>query len=270
MQNTYLNGVDIRVEPFDLEYTGETYKLDLLYYNNVNRFGEVLSSLVYNSGVRSITDLTTIVYNPNKLFLNTAFEQSYTLTGDSNRWKNADVLTGYTSNLKDNSADATYSYERFNITTGYSVQYANGEHSYDGWYTLYSVVLHEYPDNSPSLLEGTLRYNGGVAQYAIQDAPTLSGHWSDLNTVDTTIDIYNFIREDRGDIYEAYDFVATVKINSLNKRLLDNKLDSGWYKRLNILSPKIRTMETAIEFKNYDKAQYMINAVNNSLLSLLI
>ena len=270
MQNTYLNGVDIKVEPFDLSYTGGTHKLDLLYYNNINRFGEVLSSLVYNSGVREVDDTTRIIYNPNKLFLNTTFEQSYELTGMSNVWKNADLLTGYTTNLRDNSADATYIYEKFNITTGYAVSYSNGEHSYDGWYTLYSIILQAYPDNSPSVLQGTLRYNGSIVQYALQDAPTLPTHWEDLNIIDTTIDIYNFIREDRGDTYKSYDFVSTVKINSLNKRLLDNKLDSGWYKRLNILSPKLRTLETAIEFKNYDKAQYMINAVNSSLLSLLI
>ena len=271
MQDTYLNGVDIKVEPFDLTYTGETYKLDLLFYNDINRHGEILSSLVYNSGIRAIADITLIVYNPNKLFLNTTFETGYTITGTSNRWKNADLLTNGLTNFRDNSAGADHSaYDTFNIATDYAVAYHNGEHAYDGWYTIYSIALQAYPDNSAGVLQGTFRSSGSTVQYALIDSPINSGNWSNLDTIDSTIDIYNFMREDRGDTYLSYDFVPTVKINSLNKRLLDNKLDNGWFKRINILNPKLRTLETAIEFNEYDKAQYMINAVNNSLLSLLI
>lgn len=264
MQNTYLNGVDIKVEPFDMTDTGDSYKLDLLFYNDINRHGEVLSSLVYNSGSRDIADTTLIVYNPNKLFLNTLFETGYVLTGESTRWKNADLLLTTLTNFRDNSAGADHSdYPQFDITTDYAPFYKNGEHAYDGWYTLYSVSLQALTDTG--LPTGTLRHLGGVAQY-LNSTPA----WVNLDQIDTAIDIYNFMYAVRGDVYLSYDFVSTVKVNSLNKRLLDNKLDNGWFKRLNILNPKIRTLESAIEFNNYGNAQHMINAISNSLLSLLI
>jgi hypothetical protein len=256
MQNTYLNGVDIRIEPFDLSYTGKLYKLDLLYYNNVNRYGEILTSLVYNSGIRNSNDKTLVVYNPNKLFLNTDFERSYALTGTSNVWKNATLLTDGITNLRDNSATAIYTYPHFNIVTDYAVDYSNGEYAYDGWYTFYSVN---------GAARGTLAYLVDAPKYC-----SATNTWTDLNVIDTSISIYNFIRVGlRTEEYLSYDFVSTVKINSLNKRLLDNKLDRDWFKQVNILAPKLRTIETAIEFGNYDKAQCMISAVNNSLLSLI-
>ena len=262
MQNTYINGVDIKVEPFDLSYSGETNKLDLLYYNNINRYGEILTSLVYNSGVRAVKDTTLIVYNPNMLFLNTAFEKSYSQIESGNRWCNLDLLTNGIKNLKDNSAQATYTYPRFNVSTDYAVPYKNGDHMYDGWYTLCSVALRSTV--TPTLL-GTLRDNAGVAQYY-----SATGIWTDLNQIKNSVDIYNFLRVNKGEIYLTYDFVSTIKINSLNKVLLDNKLDSYWFKRVNILNPKLRTLETAVEFNKYDLAQHMINSVSNSLLSLLI
>ncbi len=278
MQNIYLNGVDIRVSTFDLTLTDFSieYKLDLLYYNNINRYGEILSSLVYNSNVRLALDTDTILYNPNKLFLNNSFERSYILEGSSNRWKNADLLTDGLSNLNDNSASAVYPYKKFDVNLDYAPAYQNGIYTYDGWYTLYSVALIEYPDEfiptveQPILYQGTMRYYDGRAQYAIQDNPTELAHWRDLNDIDTTIDIYNFIREDRYDPYSSLDFMVTTKIHSLYKKLLDNKLDNNWFKKLNILSPKLRTLHTAVEFKNFDKAQHIINSVDNSLLTLLI
>lgn len=269
MQKTYLNGVDIRVEPFDLSYTGYDYKLDLLYYNNVNRFGEILTSLVYNSGVRDADDTNVIIYNPNKLYLNTTLEQGYSFTGTSAIWRNASLLSSGTKLLKDNSYSATYTYSHFDVTSDFAVEYENGEHSYDGWYTFVSVALKDHADSS-SVLQGTLRNNSGTAQYALQDNPTLLAHWSDLDTIDTTIDIYNFIREDRDDDYETYEFFVDIKTQSLHKKLLDEKLDSVWFKRVNALSPKLRTMETSIEFERYDVAQHMVNAINKSLLLLLI
>jgi len=37
MQKTYLDGNVIEVTPFDMKCHGAEYKLDLLYYNNINR-----------------------------------------------------------------------------------------------------------------------------------------------------------------------------------------------------------------------------------------
>lgn len=270
MQNTYLNGVDIRVEPFDLTDYGAEHKLDLLFYNNINRQGEILSSLVYNSGVRDANDQSLIVYNPNTLFLNTSFEVGYTIADTITRWKNADLLTNGLTNLKNNNAGATNTYGQFDINVDYAVSHNNGVNSYDGWYSFYSIHLQEYANDGSGVLKGTLRYGNNTAQYAETNNPS-AGDWKDLDTIDdTSIAIYNFMREDRNDNLESYDFMVTVKTLSLYKSLLENKLEGGWYKRINILNSKLRTLDSAIEFKHYDKAQHIINAISNSLLSLLI
>jgi len=271
MQNTYLNGVDIKVEPFDMSYTGVLNKLDLLFYNNINRYGEILTSLIYNSGVKDSNNIDLIIYNPNKLFLNTDYELGYVLTGTSNRWKNNNLILNGLTNFKDNSITADHSaYSRFNVLTDYAIPYINGDYGYDGWYTLCSVVLPPLPTNSPAIFEGGFRHSNGTAQYANITGPSTEYHWNDLQNIMTDIDIYNFIHGGRYELYLSYNFVSTVKINSLNKTLLDNKLDNAWFKKVNILNPKLRTLETAIEFADYGKAQYIINSVSNSLLSLLI
>lgn len=265
MQNTYLNGVDIKIEPFDLTTTSETHKLDLLFYNNINRYGEILSSLVYISGIRLVSDKTLLVYNPNKLLRNTEFERSCSYTGTGNRWKNADLLTTGITNLKDNSVDATYEYDRFDVSTDDAVMYVNGDHSYDGWYTMYSLALRILPDIGSGVPIGTLRNNGGVIQYQ-----SATDTWTNLTAIIKTIPIFNFMRVSGGDEYSYYDFVVTVKTNSMYKHLLDNKLGGDWFKRVNILNPKLRSLEMAIELQNYDKAQHIINAITTSLISITV
>jgi hypothetical protein len=264
MQRTYLNGIDIRVETFDVTQvdSNATKKIDVLFYNTISRYGEILSSMVYNSGTKDADDTSVIIYNPNRLLRNNEFELGYTLGGTaSNLWKNNDlVLTGKT-NLRDNSLGAVYTYPHL-TTSGYSVAYVNGEHSYDGWYTLASVVL---PTVTPPLVSGAFRVTGEVAEY--YNGST----WLALNNIPSqTVRIYNFLGDSSREVYMSYDFVSTVKIDSLYRRLLDEKFDKAWFKKINILAPKMSTLKHAIEFKQYDVAQHIINAVDNSLLSLLI
>ncbi len=271
MQNIYLDGISIEVVPFDLKCKSETYKLDLLYYNNVNRYGEILTSLVYNSGLRDADDLTRVHYEPNKLFNNNSFEQSYSFltTETSFRWKNADLLTTGISILNDNSYTATYSFDHYDILTDNAVLYENGQHAYDGWYSLVSVGLPAHADVE-TLPVGTLRYNSGDVEYAAVTPQTGPGDWSLLNVIDPDIAIYNFIRSSGGNTYDVFEFVSTVKTNTMYKKLLDNKLKNDWFKKLNILGPKLRTLTASVEHGSYDMAQHVINSVNNSLLSLLI
>ena len=273
MQNKYLNGISIEVVPFDLQCYGETYKLDLLYYNNVNRYGEVLTSLVYNSGVRDAIDVTKIQYEPNKLFKNTEFEQSYSFltTETSNRWKNADLLTTGTTILDDNSYSAVYNFDHYNISSNYAALYENGKYAYDGWYSLVSVGLPTHANNA-AVVAGTMRYNVAETrpEYAKVDNPVSASDWENLSVIDPEIPIYNFIRSDEGNTYDVFEFVVTVKTNTLYKKLLDNKLKGDWFVNLNVLGPKLRTMTAAIEHNSYDTAQHIINSINNSLLALLI
>lgn len=272
MQGVYTDGISIEATPFDLQCKGETYKLDLLYYNNVNRYGEILTSLVYNSGVRDAADLSKIHYEPNKLFMNNSFERTYSFTNSSetsNRWKNADLLTSGISILKDNSYTASHNFSRYNISTDYAAAYEGGQYSYDGWYTIVSVGLpeHTFPTTLPA---GTLRIHAGNAEYAKSSEQSGNTDWELLNIINPIIPMYNFIRSDSGNAYDTFDFVVTVKTNTLYKKLLDNKLDSDWFIKMNTLDPKMRTLQTAVERDVYNLAQHMINSINNSLLALLI
>jgi hypothetical protein len=128
-----------------------------------------------------------------------------------------------------------------------------------------SVVLKLYADTSPGVLIGTLRNKNGVAQYY-----SAVDTWTSLNNIITSVAIYNLIREDRGDTYLTQDFFPTVMTNSLYNKLLDEKLKSSWFKRVNSIAPKIRTINTNVELGSYDKAQHMVNSLQTSLLSLLV
>jgi len=75
--------IQVSAKDFSCKFPSD-HKLELLYYNNINRNGEVLSSLVYNSGLRVMSDDTDIVYSPLTLYKNTDIEKQYSIAGDSN------------------------------------------------------------------------------------------------------------------------------------------------------------------------------------------
>lgn len=273
MQSVYTDGTRIEVIPYDLACKGSAYKLDLLYYNNVNKYGEILTSLVYNSGLRAGANVNRIQYDPTKLFKNTAIEKTYsftTTTETSTRWKNADLLTTGTILIKDQTYKATDIYPRFDITTGNASDYKNGSYMYDGWYTFVSVAVGVITD-AASVIEGTLRTDGATVEYALIDNPTSSAHWSLLNLINPTVPIYNLIRLPNGTnkIY-TQEFMVTTKTQTMYKHLLDRDLDRIWFSQLNLLSPKMRTLDAAIEHDKFDVAQHIINSINNSLLAILI
>jgi hypothetical protein len=262
--NVYLNGIDIRVETFDITSIAgsDVYKMDILLYNNINIYGEVISSMVYNSGAKLVDDTSLIVYNPNKLLLNSSFENTYNISGtESNVWKNNTIITGNKSNLKDNSRGASYSYSHY-TTADYSVPFANGEYMYDGWYTLCSVLLPTTLEGAP--VTGSFRFNT-VPQY--YNGAT----WVALTSIpNQAIAIYDFLRAARNESYIRKDFVVTTKIETLYNQLLNESIEGCWFKKLNYMKPKLSTIKSAIEFERFDVAQHMIKSVNVSLLSILI
>jgi len=268
MQKTYLDGNIIEITPFDLKCTGAVYKLDLLYYNTINRYGEILKSLVYNSGPRSADDVSNIEYNPSKLFLNSDFELEYNLKETSNKWKNNTLQLSDIKLLKDNSYSAIHKYDRYDIKTSFAPEYINGAYAYDGWYSLVSIALPKY-DANEIVTSLDIRYNE-TSNRAVYMSPDLVT-WLDLAT-DILYEepIYDLSLHSASNYNKSYDFLVIIKTLALYKTLLNKTLDSEWFTRLNALAPKLRTLEAAAEQHRYDLAQHMINSVNWSIMLLLI
>jgi len=273
MQNIYSDGFTIGAEPFDLSYTSLQYKLDLLYYSNINRLGEVLTSLVYNSGIRDIADTSNIVYDPNKLYRNTSFEKTYEISDPTNTWRNADIATTDLILVKDKSYNASNSYESYDVATDFAVIKENGSHMYDGWYTIFSYALTQLADDA-AVPAGTMRVNldaDPLVEYATIDNPVSSANWSPLNVIsNTTIPIYNIINTAISDESKKEDFFIYTKTLSLYKHLLDSKLDNDWFDKIDALAPKMKTLEFAVETQNLPVAQTIINTLSSSLLTLLV
>ena len=225
----------------------------------------MLRSLVYNSGKRLTADTTEIQYFPNNLYKNSDLELLYDIEGDSTRWSNSDLLTSDITLLKDTSYKAKSDFKKFDIEVDFAVKDMNGEFMYDGWYTFLSIVIEPVNTYPPIPPLGTIADNGGDIQY-------YSTHgWISLVKIESTIPIYQSVWTTFSDeVGVTFDFFVSNKIKALYKTLLDNKLHKEWFNKLNILSPKLRTIEGAIEAGRFDLAQQILNSVDTSLLFMLI
>ena len=114
-----------------------------------------------------------------------------------------------------------------------------------------------------------MRYNTNTNRVVYKGAnPSI---WADLATdIDYDVKIYDILNNIYNGTILSYDFAVTVKTNSLYKTLLNKTLNQEWYKRLHVITPKLRTLEYAIECNDFSKAQYIINSINGSLMLLLI
>ena len=190
MVHPFTDGVSIEVETFVTSCSPGFKKLDLLFYNNVNRAGQVLTSLVYNSGVRDAQDTSRLHYEPNKLYKNTDIEMSYIIVGDEKLWANSDLITLTEDLIKDNSYDADRTAVPFSLRNDFAVTKVVGDNVYDGWYTVVSVGLTEWADGDV-VPEGVLRYNPteSRAEYYGEN-----GDWISINRINaenTLIEVFN-------------------------------------------------------------------------------
>jgi hypothetical protein len=264
-RNLILDGNSIKIKPFDLTGSGFANKVDLLYYNNINSKGEILTSLVYNSGLRSADTVDSIIYYPDRLFQNSDIEKAYTISGNSNRWCNADLLnTDYYAYI-DKSIYANNLEESYDITTDFAVIKEVNKYMYDGWYTLVSLSLQEYAD-SDSVLAGTLRYNSMSGNVEYNKS---AGVWELIENIDSSIPIYNLIRDEATNEFSSYDFFVNIKLLSLNNYYLRKVVDNEWFSGLNYISPKIKSIEKAIADGKFDLAQLFLSSLSNQLLFML-
>jgi len=267
----YANGISIECEGLITSCQSPDKKLDLLFYNRMNKNGDVLTSLVYNSGVLDGSSNRRIHYEPAKLLRNTEFELSYNISGPGNRWLNSDIVNTEISLFKNKGIFAKNTSKEFDVINDYAVVEFAGSMMYDGWYSLVSIALPDRPNND-QVPAGTLRLNQttGIAEYALVDNPTIGDDWSPLNEIDASIPIYNMLRMPAINAYRKEDFFVYTKLLTLYKKLLNDEIKEDWYYRLSKIKPKVRTISAAVEAKEFAKAQLLLQSMDLTLLTLLV
>lgn len=266
------DGKGITVYTPDLSSIGNPMKLDILYYNNINRYGEVLSSIVYISDVRSASSTSEIYYIPTNLLNNSQLEQSQTVvSGASTRWLNADILQNRMVVLNDTSRGATHTYAKFDVNSSYAPQVSSGKYMYDGWYSMVSVAPESLPNISPDTKAGTLRHKSGDIQYANIANPTLASHWTSISNIVDTVPIANLIRNgDPVNPYIKVDFLIIMMSNTLYNGLTTKAMNSEWFTGIEAIRPKMRTIYSSVYNEDFATAQFLINSINLTLLSIII
>jgi hypothetical protein len=264
MQNIYTDGNTIELNTFDLscENPNKIKKLDLLFYTTINSYGEMLTSLVYNSGPKDLDDISGIVYDPNKLYSNTDYENLYIINGNSNIWRNLDIQQSDIVLVKSENSRYNKLFSRFSIESDFSVETINGNNMYDGWYTLVSYAL---SDNSSSTKPGTISYVGSSAMYLDN-----SQSWRDLTDIDSDVPIYSSIDLYDKNTVKLLDFVVTTKTVSLYRSILFKTEIGNWYDKIKYMKPTVVALEESVKNGRFDMAQHLIESVKIALNTTLI
>lgn len=258
-------GDTIEADTPDMTLSGNSKKIDLIYYNSINRLGEVLRSLVYISDVKDKDDTTEISYDPNKLLNNTILEKSLILSDSSlYTWLNDSITQTNITMVNNMSFKIVNSFNNYSLTNDYSPKIFDNTYMFDGWYTLVSMAPNTINDVS-SVRAGILRNKSGVIQYATKDNPTLLTDWEDITTIDTSIPIFSM--EDVPNVYKHF-FVIS-KTNSLYNKLIEQQLAGEKFVEIRTVRSKLRTIYANANYSAFEIPQHMINAVNLSLLSLI-
>lgn len=259
-----VKGDIIEIHTPDMTPSGYDKKLDLLFYNSINRYGEVLKSLVYASDLKEEGDISEIAYTPKTLLNNTDFEKSLEVSDESvNMWLNEGITqTSYTL-LNNTSYRKVNPYNTFSITSDYAPMVSQDNYMFDGWYTFASIVLGFIADSS-AVVAGTLRYNGVVVEYAIIDNPTQASDWEEITSIDSSINMFNLISP-----HVTRDFVVVSKTNSLYNNLSSKDLAAEWFSGIQAIKPKVRSIHANAKAQTFETCQHLINSINISLLSLI-
>jgi len=270
--NSFENGVSIlqrsRVSPIDKKLLiqtpvlegGEAPQLNLLYYNNINRYGEVLTTLVAMFDIEEAQKSNYVLYDATKFGMNSTIERAQSYVGTSYRWRNADLVNVGMSMLEDQSKNAQHLYEHYDIATDLAQDpYTSHNFMLDGWYSLVSTT----PPETPVVLEdGVLRTYNNTIEYMYDNA------WHSLDgEIYTEAPIGNIIRKEDA-IFVETPFLVTFDTITLYDRLLTKALDGEWFTSITTIRYKYRSIQNAAEDKNLDKAQILIGSMDLTLLAI--
>jgi len=240
---------------------GTATKVSFLYYHNVNRYGEILTTLVAIFDPEEAQKSQYVIYDPNLFGRNSAYEESQAYIGTSYRWRNADLGSTSVEMLVDRSKYSTHTYKHYDLVTDIAQDpYASNNFMLDGWYSLLSIVL----TDTPTIIEdGVLRSNSGGIEYYFD------GAWHEFDgDIYTDAPIANIIRTTgSGNNYIEIAFFVTYNAVSLYDRLLTKELNGEWFTNVNKIRHKYRSISNAAESGYMDKAQILLKSMDLTLLS---
>jgi len=269
--DSFENGVSIiqrsRVSPIDRKLLiqtpvlagGTVPQLNMLYYNNINRYGEVLSTMVAMFDIEEAQKSNYVLYDTTKFGMNSNLERTQSYVGVSNRWRNADLIEAGVQMLENKSKTATHPYEHYNVDTDLSHDpYKSSNFMFDGWYSLVSTT----PPETPVVLEdGVLRTYDNTIEYMYD------GVWYPLeDEVYTEAPIGNIIRKEDA-VFVETPFLVAFDTVTLYDSLLTKELDGEWFTNITTIRYKYRSIQNAAEDKALDKAQILIRSMDLTLLA---
>lgn len=267
MIDKFTDGKVIRVDTFDMsEYTQMNKKVDLLYYNTINQDGLVLRSLVHVSDTKALDDDSQIIYDNTYLLSNVyvpdgfGVDMTWTCGGEFSSGLNFNKLV----KPKDNTIST------HDKTIAYAPTLGNDVVMYDGWYTLVSFApQHLSSYHHPTGVLGEWAEIDGDIMYAAANAPEVASEWQSIYSIpEQNIEVYCNIN--RYGAAKSEDFFVLNQSLAMYSDLLLKKMDGEWYTQVTSIKPKIRTLQSKIEQKDYAFAQYILNSMDYALISQLI
>ena len=271
-RNTYIS-----ISTPDISMIGNPKKLDILYYTNINRYGETLSTIVMISDVKDSDDTSPIIFNPNDTLNNSDLEKSIELlmSGSTsvNHWLNSEIGSIDADLLKFNSFISTHEFSRFSRDTDLASSVYNDNFMYDGWYTLVSVAPDPLQDDFVPTTNTILRYNASnelIEYYVGGIDPLPSVTWEPLSgRIIDSVDIGKLINY-TGDEnpYVATEFFIIKKSNDLYIETLAKKMDTEMFTRIRVLKPKMDLLYKAAYNKSFDLMQLIINSMEYELITV--
>jgi hypothetical protein len=246
------------------------FKVHVLLYNAVNRYGEVLSSIVAMTTAATLTSTEEFEYVPATLLNTSVLEKSLVKDDISvNTWLNKAITQSDITLLNWDSYKTTNTFKRFSTSTDFAPEVSLDRYMYDGWYTMVTVVA-AYINDFAAVKAGTLRSKSisgtNTLQYALIDNPTTITDWSNMTSVTTAVPIAEQLTTSSNK-YQQFDFFVLLKTNSLYNSLLTKKLSSEWFPGVSAIRPKLRSIYEYAKYKDFALCQHMINSFNLTLLS---
>jgi hypothetical protein len=264
MEELYTDGQIIRIVPSPMTASNATMKVNILAYNKVNQDGMVLRSIVYVSDPQPLRSDIAVVYDPTKLLTNITTPSDF---GTDFTWT---FVSQFPSEYNFNKLKKGGGLDgQYDLSTSYAPTMGNDEVIYDGWYTFESRAV---PDISglQSMLKNEWAYDVtlGVV-YAKVDNPQTDQDFSSIyNIHDASEEI--FAIDTYNGYYTSEDFFVLNHTLTMYSDLLKRKMNDEWFTQFMSIKPKVRSIQTAVEFEHLPFAQYVLQSLDYSLITQLI
>jgi hypothetical protein len=263
------DSVGIEIDTFDVSGTAAPGKLDILYYNSINRFGEILRSVVFISDMKLSEDTSPIYHRPDKYLNNSTLEKNLVIDNfDNKTWLNSEIEQSNVNLLENSSRGTEQLFDRFDLESDSASEISDNRHSYDGWYTLVSLSLPIIDDLEQIADIGKLVWWQGNVLYAIEENPRDISDWKFLpEDIVSSIPIFNILGKGSDEVeFVSKDIFVIQKTHTLYKELLESFLDREGFNTFNKIRPKIRSLySSATSDDDFSLAQTILNSIALSL-----